>query len=388
MTDTEFVVDTKQAPLAILLPRGEAFQNTGAGAVTICVRDALEVSTLARRLRVLGEPVDQPLSEKHFVPLKSAPWLYGRGTHRYVLGAIRALHELKPAYIEVHNRPVYVAALRKAFPDVPILLYLHNDPRTMRGIRDTAKRQKCLERVSAVVCVSDFIRSCMMEGLEGHPMAVKVRVVLNGVNTVAIRPDPATPRRKEFLFVGRLIPEKGGLLFAQAAQELKDRLTDWRFTLIGAARSFGKGTQVDGYDERVIEAMQSLGNHGEISGYLPRAEVLSRLQHAAIAVIPSLWDDPCPLSVIEAMASGCAVAACPRGGIPQLLGEAGVFIDSNDVAPWSEGLLRLAQDDALRQHFQEQARIRAVQQLDIHNTVASLDALRRELIGKAQEGKL
>ena len=387
MTDTEFVVDTRQAPLAILLPRGEAFQNAGAGAVTICVRDALEISTLAPRLRVLGEPVDQPLSE-NFVPLKSAPWLYGRGTHRYVLGAIRALHELKPAYIEVHNRPVYVAALRKAFPKVPILLYLHNDPRTMRGIRNTAKRQKCLEQVNAVVCVSDFIRSCMLDGLKDQSMAAKVRVVLNGVDTVAICHDPTTPRRKEFLFVGRLIPEKGGLLFAQAAQELKDRLPDWRFTLIGAARSFGKGTQVDGYDERVIEAMKLLGKHGEISGYMPRAEVLSRLRHAAVAVIPSLWDDPCPLSVIEAMASGCAVAACPRGGIPQLLGEAGVFIDSDDVAPWSEGLLRLAQDDAQRQHYQEQARIRAVRQLDIHHTVARLDALRKELIDETQEGKL
>jgi UDP-glucose:(glucosyl)LPS alpha-1,2-glucosyltransferase len=377
-----------QRPLAILLPRGESFQMAGAGAISTCVRDALGVSALRKRIKVLGEMVANPFDPLRFIPISLASWIYGRRTNRYVQGAISALREIDPAYIEIHNRPIHVAALRKAFPDVPILMYLHNDPRTMRGIRDAAKRQQCLEQVSAVVCVSDYIRSCMLDGLENHSDAGKVCVVLNGIDTVSICPNPATTRRKEFLFVGRLIPEKGGLLFAEAARALKDRLPDWRFTLIGAARSFGKGTQVDGYDERVIEAMKSLGKHGEISRYLPRAEVLSRLQLAAIAVIPSLWDDPCPLSVIEAMASGCAVAASPRGGIPQLLGEAGVFIDSNDVAPWSEGLLRLAQDDAQRQHYQEQARIRAVHQLDIHHTVARLDALRRELIDETQEGKL
>ena len=381
------VAGAVQAPLAILLPRGEAFQSAGAGAVTICVRDALAVSALAPRIKVLGEAVSQPFAPAHFIDLKLASWLYGRRTNRYVQGAIQALRELAPAYIEIHNRPVHVAAIRKAFPDIPILLYLHNDPRTMRGIRDKSKREQCLEQVSAVVCVSEFIRGCMLDGLEQHPCAAKVRVVMNGVDTAAIHPSPAVARCKQFLFAGRLIPEKGGLLFAQAAQVLKERLRDWRFILVGAARSFGKGTQMDGYDQQVIETMQSLGAQGELTGYMPRTEVMARLQQAAIAVIPSLWDDPCPLSVIEAMASGCAVVASPRGGIPNLLVDAGMLIDSSDPKVWAERLLQLAQDDEMQRLYQGQARARAVQYLDIHHTSARLDAIRMELMSGTEEGK-
>ena len=381
------VAGAAPAPLAILLPRGEAFQSEGAGAVTICVRDALAVSALAPRIKVLGEAVSQPFAPTHFIGLKLASWLYGRRTNRYVQGAIQALRELAPAYIEIHNRPVHVAAIRKAFPDIPILLYLHNDPRTMRGIRDKSKREQCLEQVSAVVCVSEFIRGCMLDGLEQHPCAAKVRVVMNGVDTAAIHPSPAVARCKQFLFAGRLIPEKGGLLFAQAAQVLKERLRDWRFILVGAARSFGKGTQMDGYDQQVIETMQSLGAQGELTGYMPRTEVMARLQQAAVAVIPSLWDDPCPLSVIEAMASGCAVVASPRGGIPNLLVDAGMLIDSSDPKVWAERLLQLAQDDEMQRLYQGQARARAVQYLDIHHTSARLDAIRMELMSGTEEGK-
>ena len=366
-----------QAPLAIVLPHSEAFQHTGAGAISICVRDAAAASALAGRIKILGEAVAEPFDAARFVAVAPAPWWYGRRTARYVQGVIRVLRGLSPAYIEIHNRPVYVAALRKAFPDTPILVYLHNDPRTIRGLREAAERARCLEMVSAVVCVSAFIRRCMLQGVEDHPHAGKVRVVLNGVDTAALV--PGEPKRREIIFVGRLSPQKGGLLFAQAALQLKERLRDWRFVLVGA-RSFGKPTLGSDYEQQVVEAMRQLGAQGEITGYLPRVQAMARLQQAAIAVIPSQWDDPCPLSVIEAMASGCAVAASPRGGIPELVDDAGMLIGSGEANAWAQQLLSLAQDAVLQAHYQKAARTRAVQCLDIHHTGALLDAIRLELM--------
>jgi len=310
-----------------------------------------------------------------------ASLLYGRRTTRYVQGVIRVLRDVSPAYIEIHNRPVYVAALRKAFPHTPILLYIHNDPRTIRGIRAATERAGCLEQVSAVVCVSQFIRRCMLEGIEDHPQAGKVRVVLNGVDTKALI--PAKHKRREIIFVGRLSPQKGGLLFAQAALQLRDHLPDWRFALVGA-RSFGKPTLGSEYEQQVVEAMQRLGAQGEITGYIPREQAMARLSSAAIAVAPAQWDDPCPLSVIESLAGGCAVVASPKGGIPEIIDDAGILIGSDEPAAWAEPLLRLAGDTEMQRHYQQAARARAVQSLDIHHTSAQLDAIRLELmVGEA-----
>jgi UDP-glucose:(glucosyl)LPS alpha-1,2-glucosyltransferase len=211
-----------------------------------------------------------------------------------------------------------------------------------------------------------------------------VLVVLNGVDTAALQ--PAQDKRREIIFVGRLSPQKGGLVFAQAALQLKEHLPDWRFVLVGA-RSFDKPTLGSDYEQQVVEAMRRLGVQGEITGYLPRVQAMARLQQAAIATIPSQWDDPCPLSVIEALACGCAVVASSRGGIPELVYDAGMLINSGEPGDWSEQLLALAADAALLRRYQQAARDRAVQSLDIRHATARLDAIRLELMNNTIEGK-
>ena len=51
--------------------------------------------------------------------------------------------------------------------------------------------------------------------------------------------------------------------------------------------------------------------------------------HTTLSVF-SRWDDPFCLVVLEAMASGCAVVASLRGGIPEAAGGAAVLAPSDD----------------------------------------------------------
>jgi glycosyltransferase involved in cell wall biosynthesis len=108
--------------------------------------------------------------------------------------------------------------------------------------------------------------------------------------------------------------------------------------------------------------------------------VLERFRNAAIAVAPSQWDEPLGLVVLEAMSSGCAVVTSPRGGIPELVDDAGILIDSAEPVEWAKQLLRLVNDQELRRHYQRAARARAVQCLDIHHANARLDAIRLGLL--------
>ena len=373
----------RSSPLAIVLPHSEAFQHAGAGAISLCVRDAAAASSLCDRIAVLGEAVAEPFTQTRFLPVTPTSWLHGRRGNRYVQGVVRGLRELSPAYIEIHNRPVYIAALRKAFPHTPIALYIHNDPHSIRGIRSSSERARCIEQVSVVICVSDFIRRRMLEGIETHRDAHKLRVVLNGVDTAALT--PSAHKRREIIFVGRLSPQKGGLIFAQAALRIAAQLPDWRFVMVGA-RSFGKPSLSSDYEREVAAAMQRLGAQGEITGYLPREQAMARFAEAAIAVVPSQWDEPLGLVVLEAMSSGCAVVASRRGGIPELIADAGILMEEGDAVMWGERLLSLASNEDQLRRYQLAARARAVQCLDIRHTAAQLDAIRAELIRAAGGG--
>jgi glycosyltransferase involved in cell wall biosynthesis len=82
--------------------------------------------------------------------------------------------------------------------------------------------------------------------------------------------------------------------------------------------------------------------------------------HAAFAVVPSRWDEPCPYSVIEAMAAGLPVLASGRGGLPEMVGEEQVLPD-RDVASWAAAMKTLWNDEAERTRRGAQSLARAHQ---------------------------
>lgn len=367
-------------PLAIVLPHREAYQVDGAGAVVSCVRDMAAHSRYRERLVVLGDPVPAPFADPPFTPVEKAPWFYGRQTARYREGVARALRVMQPALVEVHNRPYYIERLRKSLPHAPLVLYLHNDPRNMRGFRRLADRVRIMQHVSAAVCVSDHIRRRLLEGMESAALAGRTHVILNGIDTATVVPVTGRPRNKEILFVGRLIPEKGALLFAQAALKAKARLPGWRFVMIGALAFRNEAQPQHPYERQVIAEMQKLGAQGEMTGYLPRRMALDRFAGAAIAVIPSLWEEPCGLTAIEALSTGCAVITTGRGGLVEVVGDAGLLIERDDPELLAERMVQLAGDENALAYRQSQARDRAVQALDIRRASAQLDDVRQRLL--------
>jgi len=54
------------------------------------------------------------------------------------------------------------------------------------------------------------------------------------------------------------------------------------------------------------------------------------------------------LPLAEAMAVGCPVIASNRTALPEVLGDAGIILDPDDVDGWADAMLRLLADEGLR----------------------------------------
>ena len=108
------------------------------------------------------------------------------------------------------------------------------------------------------------------------------------------------PEKSDFdLFLARLHSAKGWRVAVQAAKDEKFRLViagGWRPTL-----------------SRWLKFV------GEIGGERKR----ELLAGARCLWMPVQWEDPCPVNVLEALASGTPVIATPRGSLPQLVGTDG-----------------------------------------------------------------
>jgi glycosyltransferase involved in cell wall biosynthesis len=112
-----------------------------------------------------------------------------------------------------------------------------------------------------------------------------------------------------------------------------------------------------GPDEaRLREA--AAGADVRFTGRLDPAALAELRTRAAVVLAPSRWEEPCPYSVLEAMAAGVPVLASDRGGLPELVGEQAA-LPATDHAAWSASLAELWQSPRLRQERGDQALERA-----------------------------
>ena len=360
--------------IAVLLPTREKFSPQGAGALAINARDFATGSRFHQQTTVYGAPVEQAYSDVRFVPLHNNAMLFKSAGH---LKAFRhALRSVPPSLIEVWNRPAFVATLKRWFPGVPIVLHLANDPQEMRASRTARERSELLSLVARVITCSHWVRNRFVEGLPSAAKVDRVIAIISGVTP----PDRVLPKEKLILFVGRIVPEKGVLLFAQTMRTLLSSHPDWRTQIVGGIWHGREGENQ--YSLRVAEEFNHLHGQGAISGYLPIKEVRSLMARAAILCVPSLWDEPLGRVALEGMAEGALVATTGRGGLSEAVADAGLIIDSDDprvwaerLGPWLTSLNRIAE-------MGDKARSRAGQYTP-QTASAKLDPVRAAILGSA-----
>lgn len=132
------------------------------------------------------------------------------------------------------------------------------------------------------------------------------------------------------LVAGRLVEEKGFDLAVRAARAAGVPL-----------RIAGEGPEQ--------ERLRALAAGGDVT-FLGRlsADALARERRgAAVLLAPSRNDDPCPMTVVEALADGVPVLGSARGGIPELIGE-DAALPPDDPAAWRAALSALWCDPAAR----------------------------------------
>ena len=275
------------------------------------------------------------------------------GTRGTYAAALAGQGAWEPSVVLVHNGPQGVA-LVDAARHVPVL-YAHN-----QLLRTYSQREagRALENAAAVVCVSDDLAQATADRLPPS-LRGRVRVVRNGVDTATLRPGPPrTPGAPlEVSFVGRMIPDKGADVLLRAAL-LLDR-PDVHVTVVGSS-GFSATDPLTPFETEVRALAAGLGERVTLSPFVPRAQVAALLAAADVVVVPSRWPDPCPLTVLEGMAAGAVVIGSAIGGIPELLGDAGVPVRPDDPEALAAAIARLADDPDALAAAQAQARAHAV----------------------------
>jgi glycosyltransferase involved in cell wall biosynthesis len=180
-----------------------------------------------------------------------------------------------------------------------------------------------------------------------------VKIIPYGVPVVPTRPPLSEP--PTVAYAGRFVREKGIGTLVRAFARARETCPEARLELLG------DGPEWDTISRLVTEL--GIDDAVRMHGYLPRTAAEDMLVKAWVQVIPSIWEEPLPLSGLEAMMRGTALIASRIGGHPEMIrhGETGLLYPRDDEQALTDALTLLLGDRNLCEQVGQAARLVALE---------------------------
>lgn len=309
------------------------------------------------------------------VGLRLGKWDWPYYGH-YVRSVRRALASLRPrpdALISQNDLQILPRVARAA-PGALRVAYVQNLLET--------RRPDLVWRHDLLVGVSGYVRDWLVARY-GLPRE-RVTGLVHGANVDTFRPRAgfdamhAADQPVRVLFVGRLVPEKGPDLALEALAAARRAGRRVELTVAGAKWWHGS-EQPDEYTLRLRRLADEAG--ATMAGLVNRHELPALVRSHDVLLMPSRWPEPCGLVQFEAMASGLAVIAGDRGGIPETVGDAAVLCDPDRPGAFADALLALVSDPAAMAERKRRSLERAREMTWDHNVDTLL-----HMLGSIQQG--
>lgn len=238
---------------------------------------------------------------------------------------------------------------------IPLLVTLHGSDVTTRmdwfragkaGRRwaaypDRLTRLAQEERVHFVAVSENIRQAALAAGLPDSKISVRTI----GVDTARFvhGGEKASLRKRQILFLGRLVEKKGCSYLIEAFRQVRAALPDAELVVAG-----------DGPDRAALEAQAGSEAGVRFVGAVARPQVMFLLQETRVFCLPSVTAESgdaegLPLVLLEAQASGVPVVTSARGGTTEGIidGVTGYAFPERDVTALVDRLFRILSDDAL-----------------------------------------
>jgi glycosyltransferase involved in cell wall biosynthesis len=267
------------------------------------------------------------------------------------------LSEFEPDVVHVNCLPHLSGAAAARAGGYPVVWHIHEI--LPPGARRRWFAGRLRRDATRIVAVSEAVAAW----LRGEGLGERVEVIHNGVDSPDRLPDRDFVRRNfglpaeavVFGLFSQLVAHKGAIDFVRAAHQTVSSDPHLWFLIAG----HGPAPFVD----KLRRAIANGPAAERIRLLPPQPEIWELLAAVEVLALTTLWPDPLPRAVMEAMAAGLPVVAYDGGGVPEMVvhGETGLLCSPGDVDGLGRALVELAGDESLRHRLGEAGRARARQ---------------------------
>lgn len=243
-----------------------------------------------------------------------------------------------------------------------VYYHLHNEVTNDFGCKHEIAQVKKVLGVSNYIV--DTLDKFLREHGEGGLKPEQKAVWRNGVDTSRFGSDEAKRKAKSFrtkygindddivfLFSGRLTPEKGAEELMEAFTQVADQVPHARLVVAGAF--FFNSNIKSPFEQKLHDLATQPQVEGKIvfTGFVDYNDMPALYEMADVCVLPSIWDDPAPLAVIESLVSGKPLITTRSGGIPEYANDDCAIIlerDNQLVDHLAQAMVELADNPVSR----------------------------------------
>jgi glycosyltransferase involved in cell wall biosynthesis len=245
-------------------------------------------------------------------------------------------------------RIIYVCGVRASFY-IRILKILMPGVKLVHGIRWNPSSNSSLDRFFRIVerCSNGLVDLYITNSKIAADTMVercaipvdKIQVVYNGLEDMPRNLTPLYERPLNVLTVANMNPRKGYLEYLVAIEQVLNEIPNVNFFFVGRDDMNGK-VQLAISERGLNDRVHCLGFKQDISIWMRSARML---------VVPSLWNEGCPTSVLEAMSYGLPVVGYALDGIPELVRDKkdGLLVPIADTKHLALSIIKLLRDSEL-----------------------------------------
>lgn len=196
-----------------------------------------------------------------------------------------------------------------------------------------------IENTSEIIGVSEYILQTFKQSVPNFSKKMKFVVLRNQIDSTVFRKkysyDEIIKQKNELhifnnkkvvLFTGRMTSEKGidKLLIAWNKANISDA-----YLVIVGAYYYNSGIKNNNYSKKLNKLINQTNNL-IFTGYLNYSAIPKIYAIADLVVLPSVWEDPAPLTVIESLTSGSPLITTNSGGVPEYVSKSTIVLDKKN----------------------------------------------------------
>lgn len=240
-------------------------------------------------------------------------------------------------------------------------IHLHNEVKSLYGCDEVALN--CKKIIGISKSTSEFMKDYPKD---------KFSILYNCIDTDKFNKDlwlndKANIRKKYgikeneivMIFSGRLTAEKGIKELIKAFKLIKSK----NIKLLVVGSYFYNSDMSSSQSDEIDNLVKDIKDKIIFTGYIQYDEIPKVYAIADFAVLPSMWEEPAGLTIIESMSTGLPIITTESGGIPEYVTNECAFIikrDKDIIKNLAEKIEILSNDKELREAMGKASREKAL----------------------------